>query len=743
MSHATSLLYRFGDFAIDVDQRVLLSHNKPVSLTPKVFDTLLVLIEHRGRIIEKDELMNRLWPDTFVEESNLTFNIKQLRKALGDDARRPLYIETVARRGYRFVAEVEEISAAVSQVQNRISVGDNGLNSINVNRLVSASENLVRAESFSQGVTAPQSIQSTVPPGRLKSRTYLVWSSLCLVLIGGLVVFWWLNARMSAPLMPLKVERLTSNGKTKAAAISADGKFIAYVIDEESQQSLRLKNIVTGSDIEILPAAVGVALSSVTFSPDDNHVYYRAAQALYQIPVLGGTPKKVLQEFGGRSANSSLTFSPDGRQIALIRYSTELNESAAIVIANTDGTNERILATSRRPTLFRRSLDWSPDGSVIACATTTGEGPQEVVTVQVSSGVVSSIPSARWDNISQVAWRADGRALYVVAAELDHEFQAQIWQLSYPSGGSRNLTNDSNIYEGISLTADGRTLIAVRLQQVAHIWLMPSEDSGQARQLTSGFDKYDGTHALGWLTDDQILYGSAPGGRGEIWRIDDAGHNAKQVATHAVSTTASSNGKYLVFQNEDADGFGLFRFDVNDGEKRRLTKGTDLWPTFSPDGTWVVFTRWAEQVALWKVPMEGGEAIKITSIPGYALAPAVSPDGKLVAFFWGGITSPKIGVVSFQGGEIIKAFDVPVQYFMSYSKATVEWTRDGKAIHYIALQNGASNIWLQPMDGSSPNQVTTFPAGRIFNFAFSPDGLRLALSRGTFERDAVLIRNPS
>ena len=740
MSHTSRHLYKFGDFAVDVDQRVLLSHDRPVSLTPKVFETLLVLIEHHGRIIEKDELMNRLWPDIFVEENNLSFNIKQLRKALGDDARRPLYIETVARRGYRFVAEVEEILAAVSHVQNRTSISSNGLDAINENRLVTGGENLTRAENSSPAVTAP----ATIPLGRVKRRTYVVWSSLCLVLIGGLAVFWWLNVKMSARLLPLKVERLTSNGKTKAAAISADGKFIAYVMDQDSQQSLRLKNVVAESDIEILPPAEDVALSSVTFSPDSNYIYYRAGQALYQLPVLGGVPKKVLQAFPGRFPNNALTFSPDGRQLAFIRYSTGLNESA-IVIANADGTGERILATSKRPTSFFRSLAWSPDGSVIACATTTAAGHQEVVTVQVSDGTVSSIPSSDWDTIVQVAWRPDGRALFVVAAELEHEFLTQIWQLSYPSGGRSNVTNDSNIYEGISLTADGRTFVAVRLQQVAHIWMMPSEDSGQAKQLTSGFDKFDGTHALGWWIDDQIVYGAAPRGRGEIWSIDADGHSAKRVATHAVSTAASSKGNYLVFQDRDEDGFGLFRLNVNDGEKRRLTKGTDLWPTFSPDGKWVVFTRWAEQVALWKVPIEGGEAVKLTNIPGQPLAPAVSPDGKLIAFFWGGggTNSPRIGVVSSEGGEIIKAFDVRVQYFMSYSKATVEWTLDGQAINYIGLQKGVSNIWRQSMDGSQPIQVTTFPAGSIFNFAFSPDGRRLALSRGTFERDVVLINNGS
>jgi len=107
MSRAIRQSYSFGDFTVDTEQKILLRQGKPLPLTPKVFDTLLVLIENYGRIVEKETLMNRLWPDTFVEEANLGFNIQQLRKALGDDARHPRFIETVARRGYRFIAPVK------------------------------------------------------------------------------------------------------------------------------------------------------------------------------------------------------------------------------------------------------------------------------------------------------------------------------------------------------------------------------------------------------------------------------------------------------------------------------------------------------------------------------------------------------------------------------------------------------------------------------------------------------------
>src|SRR5260370_11838136 len=95
--------YQFGQFTVDTEQRVLFLAGRPLPLTPKAFDTLLILVENNGRIVEKEELMNRLWPDSFVEETNLTFNIQQLRKTPADSARKPVSIDTPTRRGHSFI----------------------------------------------------------------------------------------------------------------------------------------------------------------------------------------------------------------------------------------------------------------------------------------------------------------------------------------------------------------------------------------------------------------------------------------------------------------------------------------------------------------------------------------------------------------------------------------------------------------------------------------------------------------
>lgn len=101
-------LFVFGTFSLNVEERLLLRGEEVISLSPKVFDTLVVLVENAGRALSKDELLNKLWPDSFVEESSLTQNISILRKALGEETSHPQYIETIPKRGYRFIASVEE-----------------------------------------------------------------------------------------------------------------------------------------------------------------------------------------------------------------------------------------------------------------------------------------------------------------------------------------------------------------------------------------------------------------------------------------------------------------------------------------------------------------------------------------------------------------------------------------------------------------------------------------------------------
>lgn len=742
MSPKTNEIYEFDDFRLDLREKTLSRGGNPVPITPKAFDTLAVLVENSGRLLEKNELMDLIWGDRFVEEGNLAFNIKVLRKVLRDDADQPRFIETVRRRGYRFIAPARRLPSAEEMAAESETGTEEGADPAGGALPQAASRNGPEsgpdAVHIDKGGRRPLSA-SDIPkrkPGDILFRS-IATVTLLLTLIG---LGWYLTTTREAGIGDLSTRssiRLTANGRTKSATVSPDGKFVAYITDDEGWQSIRLKNIATETDLEILPAGQS-ALGNLVFAPDGNQILYSNLGSAYRISILGGTPSRILNVSG-----NGFAIAPDGRRLAFIRYPPGESETSEMVIADVDGGNELVVASSVRPEIFLRSPTWSPDGGKIACAALAADGSQRVVVVGAFDGRVEQLPAPRWEIVYQVVWRKSSDGFLVLATLGDDIFFSQIWSLDYPTGEARNLTRDSNNYQSISLTADGRNLVAVRLEQTAHLWIATTDDWGSARQITDGFDKFDGIYALDWTANGRIVFETAANGKSALWTIDEDGRDARQIRSGTFATDASPDGAFVVFQGEK--GSGLFRLNLPDGEIRRLTTGQDIWPAISPDKKWVVFTRYGEDVALWKVPADGGEAVKLTNLDGYPIVPAVSPDGASVAFYFTQNrtkAAPQVALVPIEGGRLSRSFDTPIQQPNVFWKTALQWSPDGSALDLVVLQNGVSNIWRQPLSGSSLFRLTDFKERRIFNFAYSPDGKRAVLSRGTLNRDAFLIPNP-
>jgi Tol biopolymer transport system component len=164
-------------------------------------------------------------------------------------------------------------------------------------------------------------------------------------------------------------------------------------------------------------------------------------------------------------------------------------------------------------------------------------------------------------------------------------------------------------------------------------------------------------------------------------------------------------------------------------------RGLESSPAFSPDGKWIIYTSLSSNKnTLWKVPVGGGEEQQITEI--FAAVPAVSPDGKLIAcFYW--IEQPgqpiQVAIIPFEGGQPLKTFNI--------SPTQVRWTPDGRGLAYADNRGGAANIWVQPIDGGPPKQLTRFKTDQILSFAWSHDGKQMACARGVINNDVVLISN--
>jgi serine/threonine protein kinase/tricorn protease-like protein len=597
----------------------------------------------------------------------------------------------------------------------------------------------------------------TRPAERFKQWTMLAMVAVFAAGITGLV-YMYLHQRAkssrSASVQPVKITRLTTNGKSTGAAISPDGKMVAYTMNEAGQRSLWMRQVATSRNLQIVPPAE-VDYFGITISPDGNYVYYVIGKSndplreLYQVSVLGGTPKKIITD-----VDTPITFSPDGKQFAFTRGEPTQGEWH-LIVANADGTEERRLAVRKSPEFYEMPA-WSPDGKSIAISVgnTTAGKEMTVIAVNVEDGAERAITSEKWLAVTQVVWQPDGSGLVMSAIDRDSRLQ-QIWHLSYPEGTARRLTNDLNNYAGIGLAAETGDLVTVRYDQSSNIWVVPNAvetqqpralrtgtsaaaiDTSQAKQITSGAVKYYGG---AWTPDGHMVYSSDASGKRDLWIMDQDGGNQKQLTADAgdnVQPTVSPDGRTIVFVSDRKDArHTLWRIDIDGSNARQLTNGNfDRNPAFSPDGQWVIYASMGvSHPNLWKVSINGGEAVKLTD--KFAVAPIVSPDGKLIAcYYWDQKPDTQLGIalIPFEGGQPVKMLNLP--------SAVVRWNTDGTALTYVDSRGGVANIWSQPIDGGKPMQLTDFKSDLIFAFEWSRDGRQLACARGIMTSDVILFNN--
>jgi Tol biopolymer transport system component len=411
------------------------------------------------------------------------------------------------------------------------------------------------------------------------------------------------------------------------------------------------------------------------------------------------------------------------------------------MVASEDGASEKELAIRKHPHTFRMNGPaWSPDGKIIVCGSGNVVGSQTVVGVRVADGREESLTSRRWETVGQVAWISDGSGFVIAAAEQE-EYWTQIWHLSYPGGEAYRITDDLNSHSNVSLTADSKILATVRGNSLINIWIAPDQDASRARQITTGERGEDGARGLVWTPDNKIVYRSVASGSPQLWIMDADGAGNRQLSVdtrHNFDPTISPDGRYLVWSGNRTDIRHIWRMELGGSGLTQLTNGDGEWfPQYTPDGKWLVYQAMgsgSNDREVWKAPAGGGAPIQLTDKPAYA--PAVSPDGKLIAcnYRTDADAQIKLAVIPLEGRAPVKLFGMEGRFVRP-----IRWTPDGHALAYVVTRGGVSNIWSQSLAGGQPKPLTDFRTHLIFNFAWSRDGQRIALSRGTDNYDVVLI----
>ena len=546
------------------------------------------------------------------------------------------------------------------------------------------------------------------------------------------------------------ISQITNSGKSAAAAISPDGKFVLSVVRDGGKASLWLRNIPTNSDTQVLPLADTI-FRDLSFSPDGNYIYFRQSENqvqdvfdLIRAPVLGGAPQTLV-----RDIDSNATFSPDGKRIAFARFNDPEVGKFQLLTANADGTGDKIFYSgpaSEGP----QFIAWMPGSDQVAgVATHLGDQLSTIRLYDVNSGKFSQLATSKDKLFRNIQWLPDGKGLLgIYLGPASNYVRQQIGFISFPDGAYRPVTNDTNSYLSLTIAADGKTLATVEQRPLLSFYLFPASGAGPnppAPALTqeSGVDDFAwaGTNALYLHEGTSLIRLSA----------DGSGRSVLLTNIPSFGMNVCPDGKSLVVSWIAAGGSNtvtVWSLDANGSNPTQVSFGkVDFNPVCSADSKSAYYAEMSGNTM--RVPLDGsgkGEIVPGSLIPNAIVGDTitgVSPDGKLYAF---------LSSASGAGGAnkiVLDPLDEGAQPHVRFLPAHPHifcgptFTPDGKAIVYDIRVNGVDNLWLQPLDGSAGRQISNFPSEMILNnvFHYSPDGKTIGMIRYHNESDVVLLRD--
>ena len=572
MSNESRYLYEFGGFRLNPAERLLLRDGVSVSLPPKAFATLVLLVERNGRVLDKQELMAAVWPETFVEENNLTQCISTLRKALSENGGGQGLIETVPKLGYRFVEPVRRFPAAAE---------GNGFASIRHSRIVVRQEEEIEEEELTEPASAEAVVEASaaqaaqrVDPGfQLRYRTlFLVGLLLLAVAIGS---YWWLQA----PQRP---------------------------------QVLNYSPIARNIHFGMLLAT------------DDASLYFTLAPTqLAKVSVTGGEP--VIFSLKPASLVNIVDFFPARTDILALGgvVRTEPKEFELVHIPGPAGAPLRI------GDLYAGDAAWSSDGKSVLYAHENGlyiarrDGslPRLIARLPGTAGSISPSPDDKWIRFLLV--QNGSNTLWEVAADGSHLKSLLPDDMVMPFKG--RWTADGS-YFLLPLYRDGRADLWALPRTRDQVRLEPIRLTNGPMNLAYPVISKDGkkVFAVGWVEGVEIL------------RHDPATNSLAPFlpGVSADSLAFSSDGQWVAYSTFPERT--LWRSRVDGSERLQLTFAPmeSLMPRWSPDGKTIAFMgrSTGEPWQIRRISPEGGPSEVLMASPDHQATPSWSPDGSLLAY---------------------------------------------------------------------------------------------------------------
>jgi Tol biopolymer transport system component/DNA-binding winged helix-turn-helix (wHTH) protein len=600
--------FRIGDWLVEPLQNYLARGDTRVKLDPKVMQVLLYLAERPNEVAEKEKVIESVWAGTFVTDEVLTNAIFELRKALGDDAKDPRYIQTVPRKGYRLLAHVH----------------------------------------------AP------IPSGRGPAR---VWPAIA-ALIGILAASAWFLKRNEQPRPDVKVTPLTGfPGAEWWPALAPDGERVAYVWDGAKGGAFDLYVQLIGSADPLRLTDTPAHEYAPAWSPDGKKIAFLREtddqSEILILPALGGPERRLgavdAVDLPGGGFNPGLAWSPDGRLLAVVDRPSP-RDPRALFLVSVESGEKRQITSGPRDTL----PSFSRDGKTLAFARWNeiylqpleGGDPQLLTTVE------------GW--ITDLDWTPDDRGIAFVAGT---ESQAGTSLFRVPvTGGAPESLSFGEMAHTISIAAErGRMVFDRRSWFNTDIWRIDGPASKEHRAPSRIFS----SSRLDWAQEyspdgSKIALASERNGRNNIWVCESDGTACFQLTemVRAGWPRWSPDGTRLVFFGLEGDETELYIADVERRFSRLLTRGGSL-ASWSHDGRWIYFTsEFTSERQIWKIPAAGGVAKQITQNGG--MNPRESEDGRFV-YYANGRRRCEIRRVPAESGEERTVIREPLVHCVSWT----------------------------------------------------------------------------
>lgn len=759
--------YEFGPYRLALEERRLYREGEVVLLPPKEFDLLLLLVRNSGQILDRESLLKALWPNTVVEEANLNVHISALRKALAESSSEPRYIETLPRRGYRFVAPViqieepEKIAVGASGEASALALGHSSSELRPAQSVTSAPAPVTVSAELADASSLPEPAAASVAAApepkdwyarhRIAAVTLPLWV-LALALVG-ILIFLFVrsgqkNNENAAP-QPLNVLPLTTYpGRESQPAFSPDGNQVAFVWDgEDGLNNDIYVRLVDGGNAVRLTSHPGDDVNPV-WSPDGGSIaFYRSTtdgDGVFLVPSLGGAERKLTDTWAnwfGFGSHSWLHWSPDGKWLVL-SDKTKADEPFELFLVSPETGERRRLTLPPAATIGDCSPAFSPDGQHLAFVRVSSAVVGEVYLTSLQGGEPRRL-TFEGAGVSNLVWTLGGRELVFTSR---HSGKSRLLRVSLDGGQPSLLAVSTGDVQYPAYSAQGSRLAWRQNSDHTDIFRVPLKGGAGAKPLLADLIASTANEVSPRYSPDgkRVVFVSNRSGSDEIWVCDSEGKNSIRLTSFrgplAGSPSWSPDGRQIVFDCRPDGNADIYVINSNGGQPRRLTTeaSEDIVPSWSHDGRWIYFTsNRSGRLQVWKMPADGGQAEQMTKQGGFE--PIASADGAWL-YFTQDRGSSAIWRLPVAGGEESLLFD-----FHQKSQSRM-WAIGQDGIYFAVTESPVRSAIKFYQFGSGAIRTiveseSVLPGG-VTGLALSPDGKWLLypqiMQRGS---DLMMVEN--